>query len=239
LVAGDRELEVRLIGDTFQVHSIAEFGFVRAARLAESSSILRDELPVLLNLANLFRDGDVFIDVGANIGLYSKLLSRLQTFCPRLRVVAFEPHPVTFQRLKENLRTTSAEVHCIALSGSTSRLQFFEGPASAVFSTEKSPFSSQNRPVWIETKRLDEISLPDGPIVLKIDVEGHEFEVLRGATGLFETRRIAVVFLDGFGEASIPGFLVDLGFILFDASTLRPFDEGHRQLLAVQPERIG
>jgi FkbM family methyltransferase len=151
LVAGDRELEVRLIGDIFRVHSIAEFGLVRAARLAESSSLLRDELPVLLNLANLFRDGDVFIDVGANIGVYSKLISRLQTFCPRLRVVAFEPHPATFQRLKENLRMTSAEVHCVALSGSARRLRFSEGSASAVFSAEKSPFSLRNRAVWIET----------------------------------------------------------------------------------------
>jgi FkbM family methyltransferase len=238
LIAGDRELEVRFIGDTFRVHSVAEFGLVRASRLAESSSLLRDELPVLLNLANLFRDGDVFVDVGANVGLYSKLLSRLQSFHPRLRVVAFEPHPLTFQRLKENLRTTSAEVHCIALSGSTKRLQFFEGSASAVFSAEKSPFSLRNRPVWIQTKRLDEISLPDGPLVLKIDVEGHEFEILRGAAGLFAQRRIAVVFLDGFGESSIPRFLTDFGFVLFDAPTLRPFGEGHRQLLAVQPERV-
>jgi FkbM family methyltransferase len=239
LIAGDRELEVRLAGDTFRVHSVAEFGLVRAARMAESSSILRDELPVLLNLASLFRDGDVFVDVGANVGLYSKLLSRLQTFHPRLRIVAFEPHPGTFQRLKENLKTISAEVHCLALSGSTGSQQFFEGPASAVFSAEKSSFSLQNRAVWIETKRLDEISLPDGPIMLKIDVEGHEFEVLRGAASLFERRRIAVVFLDGFDEPSIPRLLADLGFILFDASTLQPFGEGHRQLLAVQPERLG
>jgi len=200
---------------------------------------LRDELPVLLNLAGLFRDGDVFIDVGANVGLYSKLLSRLQTFHPTLRIVAFEPHPATFQRLKENLSTTAAQVHCVALSGSTTRLQFFEGSASAVFSAEPSPFSLRNRVVWIETKRLDEMPLPDGPIVLKIDVEGHEFEVLRGAASLFERRQIAVVFLDGFGEPSIPRFLADWGFILFDASTLQPFGEGHRQLLAVQPERIG
>jgi FkbM family methyltransferase len=239
LVAGDRELEVSFLGDLFRVHSISEFGLVRAARLAESSSVLRDELPVLLNLATLIRNEDVFIDVGANVGLYSKLFSRLQTFHPRLRVVAFEPHSGTFERLKENLRTTNAQVHCIALSGSTGRLQFFEGAASAVFSAERSPFALANRAIWIETKRLDEVSLPDGPIVLKIDVEGHEFEVLRGATGLFEQKRIAVVFLDGFGEPSIPRFLEDLGFSLFDASTLQPFGEGHRQLLAIQPQRIG
>ena len=238
LVAGNRDLEVRVIGDSFRVNSVAEFGFVRAARLVESSALLRDELPVLLNLATLIRDGDVFIDVGANIGFYSKLLSRLGTFHPGLRIVAFEPHPGTFQRLKENLRTTRAQVHCIALSEATKRLQFFEGGGSAVFGAEKSAFSLQNRAVWIEAKRLDEIPLPDGMIVLKIDVEGHESEVLRGAAGLFERRRIAVVFIDGFGEAPVPRFLADLGFILFDASTLQPFGEGHRQLLAVQPERV-
>jgi Methyltransferase FkbM domain len=72
--------------------------------------------------------------------------------------------------------------------------------------------------------RLEETGLSEGPIVLKVDVEGHEFEVLQGAASLFDRTRIAVVFLDGFEKPSIPRLLADRGFVLFDAATLHPFE---------------
>ena len=67
----DRDLDIEMVGSLMRINSRREHGYLRAFRLSRSSAMLRDELATLMNLFSVVRDGDTFIDVGANVGDYS------------------------------------------------------------------------------------------------------------------------------------------------------------------------
>jgi len=132
----------------------------------------------LLWLPRILRErGGVAIDVGANIGLYSYRLARL---CGR--VEAFEPNPVVL-RVLEAYRAANIRTHCVALSSraGTRRLNIpvVGGlPQSELGSIEPMP----RREVLardVATRALDEYGFAEVAFV-KIDVEGHELDVLEG-----------------------------------------------------------
>ena len=68
LLEGDKETEVYLLGSKIRINSTKEHGYLRAHRASRSSSLLRDEIPIMITLANLLEDGDTFLDIGANDG---------------------------------------------------------------------------------------------------------------------------------------------------------------------------
>ena len=137
-------------------------------------------------LDRIVPEGAVTVDVGANCGLYTRKLARLSR-----QVYTFEPS----HQMADLLRRTSASnvsVHEIALSDQTGNAELFipqdgddliHGLASlepAVGASRKAVAS-----VNVPTARLDAIVRQDVAFV-KIDVEGHELNVLRGAVELLE-----------------------------------------------------
>jgi FkbM family methyltransferase len=130
--------------------------------------------------------GAVTVDVGAHCGLYTRKLARLSS-----QVHAFEPT----HRMADLLRRTSASnvsVHEIALSDQTGNAELFvpQGDQELVYglaSLEPKLASSNERIVSVNvpTVRLDAIVHQDVAFV-KIDVEGHELNVLNGAVELLE-----------------------------------------------------
>jgi FkbM family methyltransferase len=137
-------------------------------------------------LDRIVPEGAVTVDVGANCGLYTRKLARLSR-----QVYAFEPS----HQMADLLRRTSApnvSVHEIALSDQTGNAELFipqdghemiYGLASlepAVSASSKAVAS-----VNVPTARLDTIVQQDVAFV-KIDVEGHELNVLKGAVELLE-----------------------------------------------------
>jgi FkbM family methyltransferase len=140
----------------------------------------------LFYLDRIVPQGAVTVDVGANCGLYTRKLARLSR-----QVYAFEPS----HQMADLLRRTSApnvSVHEIALSDQTGNAELFipqdgheliHGLASlepAVNGLSKSVAS-----VNVLTARLDAVVRQDVAFV-KIDVEGHELNVLKGAIELLE-----------------------------------------------------
>jgi FkbM family methyltransferase len=140
----------------------------------------------LLYLDRIVPKGAVTVDVGAHYGLYTRKLARLLS-----RVHAFEPA----HRMADLLRRTSASnvsVHEIALSDQTGNAELFVplGDQELVYglaSLEPRLGSSNDKVVSINvpTVRLDVIVHQDVAFV-KIDVEGHELNVLNGAVELLE-----------------------------------------------------
>lgn len=102
LVAGNRERKVTLLAGDYVVHTVREHGLFRASKLARTCSLFRDELPVLIHLAGLLRDGDTFLDIGANVGVFAANIAGFRVLFPGLRVYAFEPNPDTAARLRAN-----------------------------------------------------------------------------------------------------------------------------------------
>ena len=144
-------------------------------------------------LGKIVPRGALTVDVGANCGLYTRILAQLSK-----QVYAFEPS----RDMARLLRRTSAPnvtIHEIALSDQNGEGKLFipqdasgsvHGLASLEPQIEASGtfISSLN----VQTARLDTIVDADVAFV-KIDVEGHELNVLNGATGLID--RCQPVFL--------------------------------------------
>jgi len=128
-----------------------------------------------------------FIDAGANIGLFSIVAAKLN---PLLQVVAFEPNPRMFAFLSEHIHLnglSTLRAEPCALSNRDGETRLFLSPSDMSasllpdFQKDSNPASGA-LPVKIMT--LDSYVRRmgvSGSLVLKVDVEGHEKEVLEGA----------------------------------------------------------
>ena len=133
-------------------------------------------------LGRLVRPGMTVLDVGANLGLYTLLLAKLVG--PTGRVVAFEPDPDLFALLLRNIalnKCSNIEAHNQALGSREDRLMLRRLILNSGDNTLGSGGGRQFRQnVEVKVVALDEF-LPDlRPDLVKIDVQGWEFEVLLG-----------------------------------------------------------
>ncbi len=197
---------------------------------------------------SLFRDycrpGDTVVDVGANIGEVSIVLS--QGVGSAGRVIAFEPHPRIFTFLTGNLALNK----CANVT--PKNLALGSEPGVVRMSDDKR--DDMNRvttsgAIEVTCSTLD-AELPGGAIAfLKVDVEGFELSVLRGARDVL--RRTACVNCElidehcrrnGHGMGDVIALLRDAGFETFiagDGRALRRVDAtfsvaGAHELIAVR-----
>jgi FkbM family methyltransferase len=236
LLAGDRERRVPLLAGDYLVHPVREHGLFRASRLARTCSVFRDETPVLIHLAGLLRNGDTFLDIGANIGVFAAAIARFRSLYPDLKIYAFEPNPDTARRLRANAESLGVTVLEIALSDRTGSHEFVDGAVSSVFATieNASPYSIKSERRFCECRRLEDLQIQGDSLVMKIDVEGHEWEVLQGAIGLFQAKRVRALYLDDFKDARVMSFLDNCKFRFYNGRTLAPATNQTRHLLAIK-----
>jgi len=235
LLEGDRDVTVNILGEPVRINTIKEHGYLRAARFMSSSSFLGDEMPVLLGIAYFLNGADAFVDVGSNVGVFCAVLGKFQRVRP-IPIYAFEPNPDTYLRLLRTVAPLGAEVANIALSDREGVIEFVSGTVSHVFSAVKSgsEYVVHAPPVKVPCHRLDSLPIKGNRIFLKIDVEGHESEVLRGAAQLFDEGRVFACYIDGFESQDIPSLLASKGFRLFDGRSLEERPKGDcYSLLAV------
>ena len=135
------------------------------------------------------RVNDVVVDVGAYIGLYTLALARRVGSYGH--VFAFEPEAVTFHCLKRNVSLNG-------LTGNITLVPYAVGEMSGFvpFAGGKGSESSIDVSGALTTQEVKIVTLdsflPERPIdILKIDVEGHEYSVLKGAEGLLRDTRYA------------------------------------------------
>lgn len=141
-------------------------------------------------IRRLLGPGDVFVDGGANIGVFTLLASR--RVGPEGQVYAFEPHPDFRLRLQEHLylnRCNNVRVipkGCWEEAG-TFILEYYDYGSGMKIVSGKPPEEGGPRRMKAETVRI--VDVVDRPVkVLKLDVEGAELAALRGASPLFDDR---------------------------------------------------
>jgi FkbM family methyltransferase len=237
LLYGSQTTRVSLLGADLLIHSELENGYLRAFRHARRLSLFRDEASVLINFASLIEDGTTFVDVGANIGVYSAIISRLRSVKRDLSVFAFEVDPRTFERLAENARAHGFHAENVALGETDATLTFVRGAVSHVTANVEviSRYSIRNETFQAGCRPLSSFDLPGSDIVLKIDVEGAEYEVLLGARKFFEQRRVRAVYFDGVSKLEeVQDFLTGFGFRFLDGKTLQPIRPNVFSLLAIR-----
>jgi FkbM family methyltransferase len=153
----------------------------------------------------LVDSGDVVVDVGANVG-YLTSLGAVRAGQSG-RVIAVEPHPAVFELLRSNAESWSGnptaapvELHRLALSNHTGVGAIVTGPhfesnMGLARLAEGDAEGEQSHEV--ELRRLDELIDQTSVGLLKVDVEGHEAEVLAGASELLERRLVRdIIFED-------------------------------------------
>src|SRR5262245_33246664 len=74
LAVPDEDMDISIADASLRINRRKEIGYYRASKAAKSNIVFRDELAPLINLALLLERGDTFVDVGANVGLYSGVL---------------------------------------------------------------------------------------------------------------------------------------------------------------------
>jgi SAM-dependent methyltransferase len=142
-------------------------------------------------LPTFVRRGQTVLDVGANIGYYTLLLSRLVG--PQGRVFAFEPNPVALAKLREHVelnRARNVEVAAVALGERRGHGLFRFDPGEAAAAGGGPP----NFGGWSGRVHF-----------LKLDVEGLELEVLRGAGEILHRHRpLCLIEFQAAAAAGVP-----------------------------------
>ena len=133
---------------------------------------------------------DTIVEIGANVGVFTTYFGthfRTPAGHPS-RVIAFEPSPEAFRRLQANLRANHL-AHVVAVQAAvteTAGTVAFHEPSGhlsngSVLSSFASQFSNDVRVSAVRSVNCAEIAalVPDGRVLLKIDVEGAEAMVLK------------------------------------------------------------
>jgi FkbM family methyltransferase len=238
---GDKDVQVTVLGTTMHLNTIKEHGYLRASRLSASSCLLRDELPVIINIGSLLQRGDSFVDIGANVGIFVCTLARVRKVVDDMNFHAFEANPDTCLRLRASAEPLGVTVHSVALSDHHGELEFVSGAVSNIFTTTQnaSEYNVASTAQSVPCRRLDEFDIKGNSIVLKVDVEGQEKEVLVGAKGFFDANRIKAVYLDNYkDEVGVETLLRDYGFNFYEGRTLEPVPGNTYSLLALRKESM-
>jgi len=156
---------------------------------------------------HFLREGDLFLDIGANIGSFTVLAAGVN----RARVWAFEPDPGTVRSLERNLVINNlselVKVHTLALGDSAGEVAFTIGRDSMNQVAE--PDMENVR--MVEIARLDDLIGAERPVMIKMDIEGHEEQAVRGADNLLRVSSLKVIELET-ASAAVRQTLSDSGF---------------------------
>jgi FkbM family methyltransferase len=148
---------------------------------------------------HLIRQGDHFLDVGANIGSYTVLAAG----AVGASVTAVEPIPATFRNLQRN----------IALNGLTATVNAWQGGLSDSPGTLKFTecLDTVNHvlaegevvpAIEVPVRTVDDLVGSNVPVLIKIDVEGHERAVLLGARRTLADPRVLGVVMETNGSGA-------------------------------------
>ncbi|WP_372367436.1 FkbM family methyltransferase [Candidatus Uabimicrobium sp. HlEnr_7] len=236
LLYGSKSCYVRLFDTRVHLNTLRENGYFRVSKMEKNSSLLHHEVAVMLNLTHLVKSDSTFIDIGANIGVYSIFFAKFQHLYSQFSVHAFEVHPDTFSRLSVNAQEHNFEAYCFAISDTKKVDKFIEGAVSHVTTMASKLNAYSKKGAYFEAKclPLSEFTFDGGNLILKIDVEGQEYEVLEGARSFFEDERVTCVYLDGYSDKRVLMFLQSYGFEFFDGRTLKKSDGNIFALLAIR-----
>jgi FkbM family methyltransferase len=146
------------------------------------------EPDVRRGIQRILKPGDVFLDIGANVGFFT--LQAAKTVGRGGKVYAFEPAPKAREALGRNLQLngiTNVTAFAVGLSDGAGRASLFLDAKnnSGASALHRSPHSGEA--VEVELDSYDRFANQNGlpmPALVKIDVEGAEVKVLRGMQAL-------------------------------------------------------
>jgi FkbM family methyltransferase len=180
------------------------------------------DLALSETLWRLIEPGNFVLDVGANIGFITGLCSYKSG--PGGKVWAFEPNPIVITRLTKNIQFNqypNATLYPFALSDSNKE-GYLEFPE--IFSINQGVAYVGNngthsaKAIKIDLRKLDDMVSPGTIIdVLKVDVEGHELSVFKGAENIISNKQITNIVYEDHDPypSEIAKFLTGKGYTIY------------------------
>jgi FkbM family methyltransferase len=153
-------------------------------------------------LLNCIRKNNIkyFIDIGANCGYYS---TKLTVANKNLKIIAFEPNKEAYYKFKKTLKINPIFAHQIklnnfGLSNYSKKLEMTSLEKFSYLQTGGSTIINSNEKKSINTKIFkanfvkgdEEINLKNENLCLKIDIEGHEYEALKGLENTLKKNKV-------------------------------------------------
>lgn len=188
IILSKKETFISLIGHKFFVSNLSDLGTLQWT---------------IMDIYNTFVKSDIFkeqqkllvIDVGANIGQFARSIS---LFYPNSKILSFEPDPSIFSILKRNTKNMlDIKTSCIGLGDTNKTLTFYRNNLSVmssfVPSSKDSGYSDANS-INLNITTLDSLLKEEKEIdLLKIDVEGFELEVIKGALSVLSKTKYLLI----------------------------------------------
>lgn len=162
-------------------------------------------------LIHLLRPEDLFVDVGANIGSYTILAASV---CGA-EVIAFEPDPGTYGSLFDNINANNiqskVEVIQKAVGSEEGEISFSTGldTMNHVVAPGSGAANASLRTVQVTS--LDQVLRGKQPVMMKIDVEGHEPSVVAGAAEVLANPSLLAIEIETVDQAVLKA-LTEAGF---------------------------
>ncbi|MES2417953.1 MAG: FkbM family methyltransferase [Bacteroidota bacterium] len=150
-----------------------------------------------IHYKKIIKSGDVVLDVGANIGFHSLYFAELTGITGK--VLSFEPIPINFKSFKENLELNNfpqVSANNIALGNENASINIHidqEGQNPGAYSlltlgTKNQTIKCEKGDDFLNNLGIDKVHF------MKIDVEGYEFEVLKGLKNTIDRSRPVINF---------------------------------------------
>ena len=208
--------------------------------------------------STLLSPGNVFLDVGANCGMYSIIANN--RLGPGGRIFAFEPNPTVRELLTANLRKRdqgpAITILSTAIGNSVGEVTFSCSDDSAYSGLGHTGRSEVAATIRVASSTLDhfvrEQALPRVD-VMKVDVEGFEAEVLSGGSALLSAPNAPAIMIEvadenlagrGSSESAVLGQLRSFGYEILAITRHGSLVEaasasklGHHDFLALKPPR--
>jgi FkbM family methyltransferase len=190
-------------------------------------------------LLHLLREDDLFVDIGANVGVYTVLAAG----AIGARAVTIEPVPETFKKLCSNVRINQldgrTQAYNIGLGRSAATLRFTvdKDTTNHVITDDNWTGPSVSVPV----RTLDAVLDGQTPILIKIDVEGWESEVLAGAEATLSQPSLLalIVEMNGSDAAFNPNEQLVHAELLRNGFEPHAYDPFTRSLTALPSKHLG
>ena len=159
------------------------------------------------DIVKLFRpkEGDIVVDVGAHVGKYTILASKMVG--PQGKVIAIEAHPANYDILKKNIvlnKLSNVITLNYAVDSKEGMVKLYEPGQEqgfTIYNTIMSDRPMLNNQKYVEVKAntLDSLLVENGinqADWIKVDVEGAEYEVLKGATAVLSSSKDISILLE-------------------------------------------
>ena len=222
---------------------------LRAAERWLNCKIYRDSLPHGTDLASDVRKSvgienvRTIFDVGAHVGLMTSYFA--EQF-PDAAIYSFEPVTSLYQKLKVSTASLPhVKTFNKAMGDHEGEIDIWLGKYSTMNSALKPAGDAEKITVpmvtidsVVKSEALQSIDL------LKIDVEGFELQVLKGASGLLAEKRIGFIYVESepietqeffIPFAAFNEFFADMGYSLFGIYDQQTDWNGHRRLIYFNP----